>query len=376
MQKKKILVVFGTRPEVIKMAPVIKELQKHPGKIKLHICATAQHREMLDQMLQTFAIQPDIDLGLMTADQSPSQVASEVFRQLPPVIRQTQAEYVLVQGDTTTAAAAALCAFYEGCKIGHVEAGLRTQRQREPFPEEMNRRLASTVADFHFAPTALSRQNLLDCGVPEDRIMITGNTVIDALQWIAGLPAPPAAQLYLELDSPDQKLVLITAHRRENIGLPLNNLCDAICELTDTFGKQLRILFPVHLNPRVREIVTSRLEGQPGVQLLPPLDYRTFVCLMQNSAFLLTDSGGVQEEATAFGKPVLVIRNVSDRPEAIKAGGALLVGTESASIVAAVSRLMKDSTFYQSMSQATSPYGDGKAAEKIVELILRLPPTA
>ena len=363
----KILSIFGTRPEAIKMAPVVKELEKHPGQIESRVCVTAQHREMLDQVLELFAIQPDHDLDLMQPGQSLSDLTARVFTALDPVFIEEKPDWVLVQGDTTTVMAASLVAFYHQIKVGHVEAGLRTFDKWQPFPEEINRKIAGVVADLHFAPTETSRENLLREGVKPETIHVTGNPVIDALQLVAAKP--------YELDSGDlagipweKRIILVTAHRRENHGKPLENICLALLRLVREF-KDIQVVYPVHLNPQVHELVQRLLGGNERITLLPPLNYQPLVQLMKRSYLVLTDSGGIQEEAPGLGKPVLVLREKTERPEAIAAGTVKLVGTDQQQIYQAACDLLNNEEAYKSMAQAVNPYGDGKAAGRIVELL-------
>ena len=368
----KILSIFGTRPEAIKMAPVIRELAKYPNRIASKVCVTAQHREMLDQVLDLFDITPDYDLDLMQKGQSPTQVASLVLAQLEPILQKEQPDWVLVQGDTTTVMAAAVAAFYARVKVGHIEAGLRTHDKWQPFPEEINRMIAGVTADLHFAPTESSKSNLLQEGVPEENILVTGNTVIDALHWVADQPFDLSS-----LSSPsfnfqpvNVKRILVTAHRRENLGEPLINICEALKEIAERYPDEVQIVYSVHLNPKVQEPVYKLLGDVPNIKLLPPLDYLPLVHLMKNSYFVLTDSGGIQEEAPGLGKPVLVLRDVTERPEAIKAGTVRLVGTNPKKIVSETIRLLEDEKHYREMSQAINPYGDGHTAERIVDALL------
>ena len=369
----RILTVFGTRPEAIKLAPVIRELQRRSAADQRAalICVTAQHREMLDQVLRLFGIVPDFDLDIMADDQTPSQVASSILARLEPVLRQVAPDWVLVQGDTTTVAAASLAAFYARARVAHVEAGLRTHDKWQPFPEEINRKVATAIADLHFAPTERSRLNLLREGVPADQILVTGNPVIDALHWVAaqpfdlgtlGLPAEA-------LPSAGSRLILVTAHRRENLGRPLQEICLALRTLAARYAGRLHMVYPVHRNPSVWEPVHRLLGDTPGITLLPPLDYLPWVQLMKHACLVLTDSGGIQEEAPGLGVPVLVLREVTERPEAVEAGTARLVGTDRERIVAETVHLLEDTTAYEQMARAVNPYGDGHAAERIVEAL-------
>lgn len=365
----RILSVIGTRPEAVKMAPVVQRLAHTPG-IEALTCVTAQHREMLDQVLNLFGITPDVDLDLMKPDQSLAQITAAIFTHLDPVLKDLHPDWVLAQGDTTTVMATALLSYYNQIKFGHVEAGLRTGDKFQPFPEEVNRMVAAAAADLHFAPTDWSRQNLLKENVPGERIRVTGNPVIDALEQVAALAAPPEiTRLLTDLGS--ARLILVTAHRRENFGEPLEHICAALKNLAHTYGKDIRIVYPVHLNPNVQNLVHARLgKGFDNITLLPPLDYLPMVHLMKNSTLVLTDSGGLQEEAPAFGVPVLVMRAATERPEGITAGTVKLVGTETSSIVQAAQELLDDPQAYEKMAHSVNPYGDGHAAGRIVQAIL------
>ena len=377
----KVLVVFGTRPEAIKLAPVIRELWKYSDRTVCKICVTAQHRQMLDQVLRLFEIKPDYDLNVMEDNQSPTQVAAAVLARLEPILQQERPDWMLVQGDTTTVAAASLAAFYARVKVGHVEAGLRTYDKWQPFPEEINRRVAGVIADLHFAPTERARQNLLREGVPAERILVTGNPVIDALHWVAALPSPPeviellgrlgmpAKEDFLPASNPI-RLILVTAHRRENFGWPLENICLALRDIAEHYRREVHIVYPVHLNPNVWEPVHRLLGDVPNITLVPPLDYLSLVHLMKRSYLVLTDSGGIQEEAPSLGKPVLVLREVTERPEGVEAGTVRVVGVERETIVRETVRLLEDSRAYQAMASAVNPYGDGHAAERIVAALL------
>jgi UDP-N-acetylglucosamine 2-epimerase (non-hydrolysing) len=367
----KILCVFGTRPEAIKMAPVVKELEVREG-VECLTCSTGQHREMLDQVLRLFGIKPRHELDVMRHNQTPTQVASAVLSEIEGVIRGESFDWVLVQGDTTTAMAAALASFYNRVKVGHVEAGLRTRDKWQPFPEEINRRVIGAIADLHFAPTETARENLLAEGVTPERIAVTGNTVIDALLWVANSRPSEETRAFLdglELDG-DRRLILVTAHRRENHGEPLRNICSALREIASRYAGKVRIVYPVHLNPNVWEPVHEMLEDVPGVTLLRPLEYEPLVHLMKRAYLILTDSGGIQEEAPALGVPVLVLRNTTERPEGIEAGTAKLVGTDRKRIIEEVSRLFDDPDERARMSRAVNPYGDGMASRRIADALL------
>jgi UDP-N-acetylglucosamine 2-epimerase (non-hydrolysing) len=361
----RVLSIFGTRPEAVKMAPVIRRLAI-TSDVASVVCVTAQHRQMLDQVLDLFEIKPDYDLDIMKSDQSLSELTAALFSGLDPVLQRVQPDWVLIQGDTTTVVAAALIAYYHGVRVGHVEAGLRTGDKWQPFPEEINRCVAGVVADLHFAPTTLARDNLLHEGTPPDRILVTGNPVIDALQDIIARP--------YELESGplagipwDRRVILVTAHRRENFGQPLENIFSALLRIAKSYSERVHLVYPVHLNPNVYDPAHSMLGGVSNITLLEPLDYLHMVHLMNRAYLVLTDSGGIQEEAPAVGTPVLVLRRVTERREAIEAGTALLVGTDPERIVAETSRLLDDSELHAEMARAVNPFGDGQAAERIVE---------
>ena len=363
----KVLSIFGTRPEAIKMAPVVRELSTR-ADIQSTVCVTAQHREMLDQVLDLFAIKPDVDLNLMRPNQSLAELTARVFTHLDPVLDKIKPDWVLVQGDTTTVMAAALNAYYRRIRVGHVEAGLRTHNKWEPFPEEINRRVAGVAADLHFAPTRWSRQNLLKEGVPEEQIHVTGNPVIDALKFVAEQPVPATvAKLLSTYES--KRIVLVTAHRRENFGEPLENICEALLSLAER--DDVQIVYPVHLNPNVQEPVKRLLGDVPNITLLRPLEYLPLVHLMKNADLILTDSGGIQEEAPAFGVPVLVLRDVTERPEGVQAGTLKLVGTNAKKIVNEANYLLNDRLAHAAMAQAVNPFGVGDSAKKIVDTLLR-----
>jgi len=383
----KVFVVFGTRPEAIKMAPVIKELKKYPDKVESKVCVTAQHREMLDQVLRLFNIEPHYDLKIMENNQTPTQVASAVLARLEPILKDEKPDWVLVQGDTTTVAAASLAAFYARAKVGHVEAGLRTYDKWQPFPEEINRKIAGVIADLHFAPTERSCQNLLKEGVPRENIVITGNPVIDALYWAASMPLNAETLRLFKLiginssdnsnendlqKSPNNslRLILVTAHRRENFGQPLENICLALRDIAKKYSGKIKIFYPVHLNPNVWNPVHKLLGDVPEIILTPPIEYMPLVHIMKRSYLVLTDSGGIQEEAPAFGKPVLVLREVTERPEAVEAGTVKLIGTDRERVFQSVGELLENEDRYEKMSKSLNPYGDGKAAKRIIRALL------
>jgi len=367
---KKILSIVGTRPEVIKMAPVIHELAQHRDRVESLVVSTAQHREMLDQTLKVFGIVPDIDLNIMRPNQSLSQITCAALEGVERVLLEIKPDVLLVQGDTTTAFAASLAAFYARVAIGHVEAGLRSYDRWNPYPEEINRRLADVLADCYFAPTPRARENLLKEGVAAEKVFVTGNTVVDALQYAQRLPFEPHGREVKRALATTGCLLLVTAHRRENWDEPLATICDAFLELIGEFA-DLQIVYPVHLNPKVRQTVLAKLKGHDRIHLIEPVDYLTLVHLMKRAHLILTDSGGIQEEAPTFGKPVLVMRKVTERPEAAEAGLALVVGTDRSRIVAETRRLLTDEAAYRRMTTIANPYGDGHAAQRIVEILLR-----
>jgi UDP-N-acetylglucosamine 2-epimerase (non-hydrolysing) len=362
------------------MAPVVRELKRTPG-IESFVCVTAQHRQMLDQVLRLFDITPDFDLDLMRDDQSLAELSARIFSDLDPVLSNVKPDWVLVQGDTTTVAIASLLAYYRRICVGHVEAGLRTYNKWQPFPEEINRRVAGVAADLHFAPTEWARQNLLREGIPDQSIVVTGNPVIDALHTVANQQPPEEINKLLDrlgireqVNSPipdhliPKRLILVTAHRRENFGKPLENICAALKELASR--GDVEIVYPVHLNPNVQEPVHRILGKVPHITLLPPLDYLPMMHLLKRSALVLTDSGGIQEEAPAFGVPVLVLREVTERPEGVVAGVLKLVGTANRIIVQEANRLLDDAFAYAAMARAVNPFGDGRAAGRIVRALL------
>jgi UDP-N-acetylglucosamine 2-epimerase (non-hydrolysing) len=355
------------------MAPVVKALSAATG-IESKVCVTAQHREMLDQVLTLFDIVPDIDLDLMKPNQSLAELSAEVFLHLDPVVKKLNPDWILVQGDTTTVMVASLVAYYNQVQLGHVEAGLRTGDKWQPFPEEINRKIAGVVADLHFAPTETNRQNLLREGVPANNILITGNTVVDALQSIVQKPAPDEVNALLErmdVGPGRRQLVLVTAHRRESFGAPLENICLALRQLAEKYTETVSILYPVHLNPNVQEPVYRLLGGVPNITLVPPLDYLPMVHMQRHARLVLTDSGGIQEEATSLGVPTLVLRDLTERPEGVEAGVLKLVGSDPRKILAEASRLLDEPFDHARRTQTVNPFGDGHAAERIVQALLQ-----
>ncbi len=381
----KILLIFGTRPEAIKIAPVIKELEKHPTQFKSVVCVTAQHREMLDQVLELFDIKPDYDLDIMKPGQDLFDLTCNVMQGLKKVLQKEQPDIVLVHGDTTTTMAATLAAFYCQIPVGHVEAGLRTHNKFAPFPEEINRQVTSRIADFHFAPTETARQNLVAESVNENSIFITGNTVIDALLMVVNKVRKPEIRDRIEADLVacfpglknvlgshstinSSRLILVTGHRRENFGDGFESICQALKQIANEHS-DIEVVYPVHLNPNVQEPVNRILTGVPSVHLIGPLDYLPFVYLLDRASLIITDSGGVQEEAPSLGKPVLVMRETTERPEAVDAGTVKLVGTSFEKIVEETRTLLTNPLEYKKMSRAHNPYGDGKACARIVAAI-------
>ncbi|MBE2899039.1 UDP-N-acetylglucosamine 2-epimerase (non-hydrolyzing) [Pasteurellaceae bacterium 20609_3] len=372
MKKLKVLTVFGTRPEAIKMAILAQKLAQD-SHIEAKVCVTGQHREMLDQVLDLFELKPDFDLNIMKSGQDLTDISVRILQSLRDVLTEFQPHLVLVHGDTTTTFAAALACYYQRIAVGHVEAGLRTYDIYSPWPEEGNRCLTGAIAQFHFAPTATAQQNLLAENKPEDNVIVTGNTVIDALLWVKNKLEQTDA-LNAELGArypflaPDKKLILITGHRRENFGDGFERICKSIKTIAERH-RDVQILYPMHLNPNVREPVNRHLKGIDNVFLIEPQDYLPFVYLMNRAYLILTDSGGIQEEAPSLGKPVLVMRNTTERPEAVAAGTVKLVGTDEARIVGEVEKLLTDAAYYQSMAHANNPYGDGNACDRIVSAI-------
>ena len=369
MKRLKVMTIFGTRPEAIKMAPVVLELQKYPDQIQPIVTVTAQHREMLDQVLQLFRIQPDYDLDIMSPSQTLFDITSRALTGLNQVLAQARPDLVLVHGDTTTTFVGALAAFYHQIPVGHVEAGLRTGDKYSPYPEEMNRKLAGVLTDLHFAPTATARQNLLQENVETGSVFVTGNTVIDALLATVKPEFRFADELLTSLDFAGRRVILVTTHRRENLGEPMRHVYQALKRIVTEFP-DVEVIFPVHRNPKVREVVESVLGHLPRVHLTDPLDYEPFVNLMARSTLILTDSGGIQEEAPSLGKPVLVLRDTTERPEAIEAGTVRLIGTAEETVYAETKALLSNPAQYRAMSEATNPYGDGKASRRIVQTIL------
>ena len=354
------------------MAPVVRQLAG-TAQVESLVCVTAQHRQMLDQVLDVFAIRPDYDLNLMRPNQSLGELTANILTHLDPLLAELKPDWILVQGDTTTVMTAALLAFYHHIRVGHVEAGLRTHERWQPFPEEINRRIAGVVADLHFAPTQHSRQNLLNENVPDQAIVVTGNPAVDALHSIVRCPAPADTQALLDrlkIGPGGKQLVLVTAHRRENLGQPLEAICGALREIAEGYRERLELVWPVHLNPHVQEPVYRLLGQVPNITLTPPQDYLPMVHLMKQAALVLTDSGGIQEEATSLGVPALVLREVTERPEGVTAGVLKLVGADRARIVAETRRLLEDEQAYAAMAHAENPFGDGHAAEYITAALL------
>lgn len=366
-RKKKIVCIFGTRPEAIKMAPVVQRLRREKNFFKTVAVVTAQHREMLDQVLRVFRLKPEFDLNIMQENQTLTQITTRVLTRLAELYKTLQPDMVLVHGDTTTALASSIASFYAKVPLGHVEAGLRTFQKYKPYPEEMNRAMTDFLSDIHFAPTETARKNLLSAGMPNDHIFITGNTVIDALLETTKKPYSLPAY-WKSVFSNNLSFILVTAHRRESFGKPLKEICAAIRSLVSQFHNT-GVIFSVHRNPAVRRTVSFYLKNTPRVFLAEPVDYQLFVHLMRRACLILTDSGGIQEEAPALGIPVLVLREVTERPEAVKAGTVKIIGTSKTAIVKWTSRLFTDKTLYQKMSRAVNPYGDGKAAQRIVSCL-------
>lgn len=362
--------IVGTRPDALKMAPVIQELARHPDSVRQIVISTGQHREMLQQVLDVFQITPDYNLDIMLPGQSLAQITSRVLERLDPLLAEIKPDVLLAQGDTSTTFVASLAAFYHQIPVGHVEAGLRTDNKYDPFPEEINRRLTAPLADYHFAPTENSANNLRKEGVPEERIYQVGNTVIDALLEVAARPYRFADEELDRVTSGPLRVVTVTAHRRENLGAPLVRICDAVARLARTHP-DVQVVFQMHKNPQVRNVIQERLQHEERVLLVEPQEYVPWVNLMKRSTLLLTDSGGIQEEGPALGKPILVMRETTERPEGVAAGTARLVGTDPDIILGEASKLLTDAGAYEAMSRANNPYGDGKAAERIVSVLLK-----
>ena len=373
---KKVLIVFGTRPEAIKMAPLVSELLKDKVNFDTRVCVTAQHREMLDQVLDLFKITPDYDLNIMKHGQDLYDITSNILLKIKPVLEEFAPDLVLVHGDTATTFTTSLAAYYQKIKIGHIEAGLRTGDLYSPWPEEGNRRLTGILANYHFAPTESSKQNLLNEGVNNASIFVTGNTVIDALQLVLNrINTDESLRLKIQntiiqsgFEELNSKFILVTGHRRENFGQGFLNICEALKELAE-HNPDINILYPVHLNPNVKKPVNSLLSNIKNIKLVNPFQYEEFIYLMSKSYLILTDSGGIQEEAPSLGKPVLVMRNTTERPEAISSGTAKLVGSDKESVVKEVQYLLNNTSAYKDMSRSHNPYGDGKACKKIVKFI-------
>lgn len=364
----KIMTVFGTRPEGIKMAPVVKELERRQG-VESIVCITAQHREMLDQVLKVFNIEPDYDLNIFKPGQSLSEVTTRALMGLEEVIAKEKPDVLLVQGDTTTVFAGALAAFYQRIKIGHVEAGLRSGNLYSPYPEEANRKLTGVLTDYHFAPTTRNKVNLLNEGYPEEKIYITGNTVIDALKYVVKEDYIFNIDLLNQMDYENKRVILLTAHRRENIGEPMENIFNAIKDIVTKY-EDVELVWPMHLNPKVREIAYKVLSNHDRIHLIEPLDYEPMANLMSKAHLIVTDSGGLQEEGPTFGVPVLVVREETERPEGIEAGTAKLVGTSYERVFEELDLLLSNEEEYKKMANAVNPYGDGKASERIVDILL------
>lgn len=377
MHKKKIMLVFGTRPEAIKMAPLVHALKAKPDQFETIVCVTAQHRQMLDQVLKIFEVKPDIDLNLMKPSQDLSTLTANILIEMKKVFSLHQPDIILVHGDTTTTLATAMTGFYSAIPVGHIEAGLRTFNLNAPFPEEFNRQITSKITTLHFAPTALSKKNLLSEGIKDSAISITGNTIIDALHWtlkridedkVRRINLENTLNTILNFSWQTDRYVLITAHRRENFGDGFVQICTAIKELASIY-QDTHFIYPVHLNPNVDKVVNDILKGLSNVHLIKPQEYEPFVYLLKYAYLVLTDSGGIQEEAPSLGKPVLVMRDVTERPEAVESGTVELVGSNYVRIVQGVSRLLQDKNHYLSMSHAHNPYGDGLASERIVDIL-------
>lgn len=372
-QRLRVITIFGTRPEAVKMAPVVKQLSQFPEHIQSSVCVTAQHRHMLDQVMNLFEITPDIDLDLMRPNQGLAELTARIFLEVDPVLKRFNPDWLLVQGDTTTMMSAAILGYYNRIRVAHVEAGLRTHDKWQPFPEELNRRIAGVTADLHFAPTENNRQNLLREGVPDEHIRVTGNPVVDALNLISRLPPPPEATKLLErsgMATGKRKLILVTAHRRENFGQPILDICNGLKRLAAAYRDEATLIYPVHLNPNIQQPVYRSLSDIENILLLEPLDYLPMVHLIKHATLIMTDSGGIQEEAPSFGVPTLVLRERTERQEGVDAGILKLVGTDPDQIMVEAQRLLDDPEAYAEMASAVNPYGDGHAAERIVEALL------
>lgn len=368
MAKLKVMTIFGTRPEAIKMAPLVKELEKW-GHIDSIVCVTAQHRQMLDQVLEIFNIQPDFDLNIMKSRQTLADITVNVLEGMSRVLDEVNPDIVLVHGDTTTTFAGSLAAFYKKISIGHVEAGLRTYDKYFPYPEEMNRKLTGALCDLHFAPTSANKKNLLREGVRESSIYVTGNTVIDALKTTVREDYVFKDKILQGLDYTNCRVITVTAHRRENLGRPLENICEALLHIVNNYD-DIKVVYPVHLNPVVQETARRILGGHNRIHLIDPVDVQDMHNIMARSYLIMTDSGGLQEEAPSLGKPVLVLRNETERPEAVKAGTVKIAGTNKSSIIQLAQELIEDSKEYNRMAKAVNPYGDGQASKRIVDSLL------
>lgn len=366
----KVMVVAGTRPEIIKLIPVVKRLREDSA-IETVFCMTGQHREMAQRVLDVFDVRADVELNLMSENQTLTGLSAAILTGMQPVLSDLKPDWLLVQGDTTTVMAAALAAFYNRVRVGHVEAGLRSYQKWAPYPEEINRRIAGVVADLHFAPTSGARDNLLAEGVAPNQVHVTGNTVIDALHLAAELPFELAHSPLSKIPFDGQEIITVTAHRRENFGKPLENICAALRRLAEKYDSRVHLVYPVHLNPQVRNVVSAELGGIRNVTLLEPLDYLSMVQLMKRSKLILTDSGGLQEEAPGLGVPVFVLRDVTERPEGVASGNVRMVGTKIETIVRETSRVLDDERERLKMASAVNPYGDGHAAERIAALLKR-----
>lgn len=365
----KVLTVIGTRPEAIKMAPVVLELQRYENEITSRVCSTGQHREMLDQVLCLFDLRPDYDLSTMSPNQTLSKAAATILDAIEPILKFEHPDWVLVQGDTTTVVAASLAAYYAGIRVGHVEAGLRTHNKWQPFPEEVNRRVVGVVADLHFAPTTWAAGNLRAEGVPEDQIVVTGNTVIDAVKIVANMAYDPMGTSLEGISQRSGRLILVTAHRRENFGKGIMDICEGVKRIALEYP-DIDIVFPVHLNPQIQLSVRNILSGIGNIHLLPPVSYQSMIWLLRQATLTLTDSGGIQEEAPSFGTPVLVLRDTTERPEGVDAGVVKLIGTAPDSIYSETKRLLDNVNEYNSMARAVNPYGDGESSKRIIRALL------